>query len=156
MTLTRIIDWVSTWSEENFESSSDPSSRTVNEPGVRAAALGDGDALLVSDEGEGVGDAMVPTCPVASHASFAAGRKYARLPAIADRTTAKTARVAVRVALRRPRDLRARRPGRVPSGTGQHSSQTARLALLTSCLRVLISGAKGRSVMLLLARRAPR
>src|SRR3989442_14774930 len=102
MTLTRIIDWVSTWSEENFESSSDPSSRTVNEPGVRAAALGDGDALLVPDEGDGVGDAMVTTCPVASPASFAAGSKYASLPAIADRRTAKTPRVAGRGTVTRP------------------------------------------------------
>ena len=75
MTLTRIIDCVSTWSAENFESSSDPSRRTVNAPcPCRFAGVGEGedaDVLL----GNGVGDATLTTCPVASQASFAAGRK---------------------------------------------------------------------------------
>ncbi len=52
-TLTRIIDWVRTWSALNFESSSEPSSSTVKAPGTE---LGD-------DEGEGevkieVGDGL--------------------------------------------------------------------------------------------------
>ena len=74
MTLTRIIDCVSTWSAENFESSSDPSSRTVNAPcPCRFAGVGIGEDGAVL--GKGVGDAMLTTCPVASQASLAAGRK---------------------------------------------------------------------------------
>jgi hypothetical protein len=129
MTLTRIIDCVSTWSAENFESSSDPSRRTVNAPcPCRFAGVGVGDeadALL----GDGVGDAMLTTCPVASQASLAAGRKYARLPAIAEMNTAKTARTAVRVILRRLREALARRPGLIPSGTGEQSSAKAGTSL---------------------------
>jgi hypothetical protein len=109
MTLTRIIDCVRTCSAENFESSSDPSSRTVNAPCGWAMGLGDGDVSTLV--GDGVGEAMLTTCPVASQASLAAGRKYAKLPAIAERPTAKTARTAVRVILRRLREALARRPG---------------------------------------------
>src|SRR5713226_7453145 len=43
-TRTRIIDCVSTWSAENLESSSDPSSKTVKAPGC-TRGLGDGDDL---------------------------------------------------------------------------------------------------------------
>src|SRR5260370_12411762 len=98
ITLTRIIDCVSTWSEENFESSSDPSSSTVNAPCGWATGLGDGEVSALV--GDGVGEAILTTCPVASQASLAAGRKYARLPAIAERPTAKTATTAVRGILR--------------------------------------------------------
>jgi hypothetical protein len=68
---------------------------------------------------------MLTTCPVASKASLAAGRKYAKLPAIAERNTAKTARTAVRVILRRLREALARRPGWSPSGTGEQSNAKA-------------------------------
>jgi hypothetical protein len=76
-----------------------------------------------------VGDAMLMTCPVASQASLAAGRKYAKLPAIADRPIATMARAAVRTMLRRLREALARRPGLIPSGTGQHSRPMACAAL---------------------------
>src|SRR5260370_7000268 len=84
MTLTRIIDCVRTWSDENFESSSEPSSKTVKAPGVWTTGLGEGDG----DEsalGDGLGDAMLMTCPVASQASLAAGRKSPTLPPITAR-----------------------------------------------------------------------
>jgi hypothetical protein len=60
MTRTKIIDCVSTWSELNFESSSDPSNSTVNAPGTCATALGEGDVSSVGD-GEGPGDGTVTT-----------------------------------------------------------------------------------------------
>ena len=110
ITRTRIIDWVSTWSAENLESSSEPSSNTVKAPFGWAATgvgVGEEDEML----GEGVGDAMATTWPVASHASFAAGRKYAKLPAIADKPRATMTRAAVREMLRRLREALARRPG---------------------------------------------
>src|SRR6266849_3561381 len=116
-TRTRIIDCVSTWSAENLESSSEPSSKTVKAPGcTRGLGDGDGDGAF----GDGVGDATVTTCPVASQASLAAGRKYAKLPAIADRPIAKMARAAVRVGLRRLREALARRPVFFSSVRGQH------------------------------------
>ena len=81
--------------------------------------MGVGDAAVLL--GEGVGEARLMTWPVASQASLAEGRKYARLPAIADRAIAKMASAAVRTMLRRLREALARRPGLIPSGTGQHS-----------------------------------
>jgi hypothetical protein len=83
---------------------------------------GDEGAVLL---GEGDGEAMVMTWLVASQASLAAGKKYAKLPAIADRPMAKMARAAVRTMLRRLREALARRPGLIPSGTGQHSRPMA-------------------------------
>src|SRR5438445_13594979 len=68
---------------------------------------------------------MLTTWPVASHASFAEGRKYAKVPAIADSAIANTARTAVRVILRRLREALARRPGRIPI-TGKQSSERVR------------------------------
>ena len=118
-TRTRIIDWVSTWSELNFESSSDPSSRIVNAPVMGAAvAVGelDGDASWL---GDGV---TCWTWPSDSIASCAAGTKYAMPPATADMKMAKTTIRLVRKGLRRRRDALARCPGLKPSGTGTHST----------------------------------
>ena len=89
---------------------------------------GDGDATAVL-LGEGDGEAMLITWPVASQANLAAGRKYAKLPAIADKPMAKMARAAVRTMLRRLREALARRPGLIPSDTGPHSRRMACTAL---------------------------
>src|SRR5579864_1014873 len=67
-TLTRIIDWVNTRSPMNFESSSEPSSSTVNAP-VTGTAVAEGEV-----EGTGersvLGDGVTwSTCPVDSIAS---------------------------------------------------------------------------------------
>src|SRR5450759_1328208 len=126
-TRTRIIDWVSTWSELNFESSSDPRRRTVNAPCETAIGDAEGEGenrMLVGD-----GEAMVTAWPVSWSAVAAAGRKYANPPATAERATASTTRVMVVKGLRRPRDLRARCPGLIPSGTGKHSTPGCGLAL---------------------------
>src|SRR5450759_3996827 len=90
-TRTRIIDWVSTWSELNFESSSDPSRRTVNAPCETASGDGEFEGenrMLVGD-----GDATATAWPVSWSAVAAAGRKYANPPATAERATASTTRV---------------------------------------------------------------
>src|ERR1700674_1570159 len=127
LTLTRIIDWVSTWSPMNLESLSEPSSKTVNAPGVWVAIDGVGDPSRPVDDG--VGDGTATAWPVASRASATAGRKYAKPPAALDSTTAATARERMRKGLRRPREARARRPGRYPSSTGVNSIPTAGAAL---------------------------
>src|SRR4029077_4086627 len=123
-TRTRIIDCVSTWSAKNLESSSEPRSRTVNASLGWGRRLGEGDDDTVGDA-VGDGDARLIPWPVESQASLAAGRKYAKLPAIAERTMAKMARAAVRTMLRRLREALARRPGLIPSDTGPHSRPMA-------------------------------
>src|SRR5260370_24908268 len=122
-TRTRIIDCVSTWSAKNLESSSEPRSRTVNASLGWGRRLGEGDAVALGD-GVGDGEAMAMTWPVASKASLAAGRKYAKLPAIADRAMAKMARAAVRTMLSRLREALAPRPGLLPRDTGHHCRAT--------------------------------
>ena len=62
MTLTRIIDWVSTWSPRNFESSSDPSSSTVKAPTCWGEL---GDEVGEKSRPDGEGDAISTTWPVA-------------------------------------------------------------------------------------------
>src|SRR5216683_6842726 len=115
-TRTRIIDWVSTWSPPNLESSSDPSSSTVNAPVIGCTdgadeGLGDVNRSV----GEGVGTRM--TCPVESSASCAAGMKYEIPPATDDSTMASTTRKLVRSGLSRRRDALMRRPALKPRGT---------------------------------------
>src|SRR5712691_3189607 len=116
-----IIDWVSTWSPLNFESLSEPRSKTVKAPGGR----GVGEGAPVEIDGEGVGVGKTATLFVASMASWIAGKKYAKPPAALDRATAMTAMERIRRGLRRPCEARARRPGRWPSSTGVNSSPTA-------------------------------
>src|ERR1700730_7054646 len=100
MTRTRIIDWVRTWSALNFESSSDPSKRTVNGPhGVTGIVDGEGEKRRQVGDGDG----MFTTCPVAWIAVAAAGMKYAKPPATAESAIARAATVMVRRGLRRPR-----------------------------------------------------
>src|SRR5579859_2251478 len=103
LTRTRIIDCVSTWSALNLESSSEPSNRTVNAV-PKGVGLGVGIRL-------GEGDGTLTTCPVASNAVFAAGKKYARAPAKLDMITATTAIARIRKGFGRRREARARRPG---------------------------------------------
>src|SRR5438552_14987006 len=94
-TLTRIIDWVRTWSELKFESSSEPSNNTVNAP-VTGDAVGNDDADGVGENsrlGEGV---TLITWLVALIAISAAGMKYARPPASPDITRASRRRKLVR------------------------------------------------------------
>src|SRR5215472_12863658 len=119
MTLTRIIDCVSTWSPANLESSSEPSSRTVNAP-VIGAADGDceGSGEVSRPVGVGVGTRI--TWPVESRASWAAGRKYARPPATEESTMASRTRKLVRSGLSRRRDALLRCPGLNPRSTGEH------------------------------------
>src|SRR5690348_2045696 len=117
-TRTRIIDCVSTWSELNLESSSEPRSSTVNAPVMGAGegeGLGDGEARR--SVGEGVGTRI--TCPVESSASCAAGMKYAIPPATDESTMASTTRKLVRRGLSRRREALMRRPGLMPRGTGE-------------------------------------
>ena len=72
-TRTKIMDCVNTWSALNFESSSEPSNKTVNAPGME---VGDGDCGGgVNKRSVGDGDGTVITWPVDSMASRAAGRK---------------------------------------------------------------------------------
>src|SRR6266550_7171395 len=73
-TRTKIIDWVSTWSPMNLESSSEPRSRTVKAPVIGATVA------AADDDGEG--ESSVPgdgvtwiTWPVDSIANCAAGMK---------------------------------------------------------------------------------
>src|SRR6266550_4456129 len=73
LNLTRIIDWVSSWSPMNLVSLSEPRRRTVKAPGVRGDGLAVGPIEL---SGVGVGEGMSTTL-VASYASWMAGRKYA-------------------------------------------------------------------------------
>src|SRR5579864_5215298 len=82
MTRTRIIDWVSTWSELNLESSSDPSSSTVKAP--TWAGLGEGDGVGEVKKVLGEGDGTTTFTPVDWNARFAAGTKYANPPDPAD------------------------------------------------------------------------
>src|SRR2546422_8921075 len=119
MTRIRIIDWVRTWSELNLESSSEPSSSTVNAPLTAAAdvAEGDGEKSML---GEGV---TWITWPVASRAVCAAGMKYAMPPATDDIAMARRTRTVVRNGLSRRRDALTRCPGLEPRGTGLHSSR---------------------------------
>ena len=63
----------------------------------------------------GVGDGTSTTWPVASNASARAGMKYAKPPEATDNAMAVTARVRIRKGLSRPREARARWPGRLPS-----------------------------------------
>ena len=63
---TTIIDWVSTCSPLNFESLSEPSSKTVKAPGGRT---GVGVVVPVEIDGEGVGVGKTTTWLVASKAS---------------------------------------------------------------------------------------
>ena len=105
---TMIIDWVRTWSPVNLESLSEPSSKTVNEPGVRGVGLVDG---VVTPVGEGVGVGITTAWLVASRASAKAGRKYAKPPDATERATAVTANVRMRKGLKRPCERRARWPG---------------------------------------------
>src|SRR5581483_10196660 len=78
-TRTRIIDWVSTRSPENFESSSEPRRRTVKAPEVATvgAELALGVGLKRIEVGDGDGRSI--EAPEALKAIMAAGRKYARL-----------------------------------------------------------------------------
>src|SRR5260370_28379637 len=116
-TRTRIIDWVRTWSAENFESSSEPRSRTVNAPCCETGlgdAEGEGEKRVASGEGEGT----TAGTPVSWSAVAAAGKKEANPPATAQRATASTARVMVVKRLRRPPRARARCPRLLPSRPG--------------------------------------
>jgi hypothetical protein len=117
MTRIKIIDWVRTWSELNLESSSEPSSSTVNAP---VTALADEGADAVGEKsmlGEGV---TWITWPVASRAVWAAGMKYAMPPATDDIAMARRTRQMVRNGLSRRRDALTRCPGLEPKGTGLH------------------------------------
>jgi len=78
ITRRRIIDWVRTWSGENFESSSEPRRRTVNAPCETGAVEGDGEGenRMLIGEGEGT----LTAWPVSWSAVAAAGRKYANHP----------------------------------------------------------------------------
>src|SRR5438270_7366677 len=122
MTRTRIIDCVSTCSLKNFESSSEPSRRTVNAP--CCWGVGFSDASGLNSEGSDEGDGMAIGLLIASYAVTTAGRKYAKPPDEAASATATTARTRVRIGFRRLREALARRPGRKPS-TGVHSSPGA-------------------------------
>src|SRR5260370_19884971 len=116
-TRTRIIDWVRTWSAENFESSSEPRSRTVNAPCCETGlgdAEGEGEKRVASGEGEGT----TAGTPVSWSALAAAGKKEANPPPTAERAAARTARVMVVKRVRRPRRARAAGPGLITSRTG--------------------------------------
>src|SRR2546421_13090089 len=120
MTLTRIIDWVRTWSALNLESSSEPSSSTVKAP-VTGLAEGAVDGVGVKSR---LGDGVTwITWPVASRAVCAAGMKYAMPPATDDIAMARRTRTVVRNGLSRRRDALTRCPGLEPRGTGLHSSR---------------------------------
>src|SRR5260370_40314144 len=78
-TRTRIIDWVRTWSAENFESSSEPRSRTVNAPCCETGlgdAEGEGEKRVASGEGGGTTGGT----PVPWSAGAAAGEEEADPP----------------------------------------------------------------------------
>src|SRR5260370_12455431 len=116
-TRTRIIDWVRTWSAENFESSSEPRSRTVNAPCCETGlgdAEGEGEKRVASGEGEGT----TAGTPVSWSAVAAAGKKEANPPPTAGRAAASTARELVGKRTKRPRQARARRPRLIASGHG--------------------------------------
>jgi hypothetical protein len=53
VTRTRIIDWVRNWPLSNFESSSEPRSKTVKAPGVTGLGVGDGENRISAGDGEG-------------------------------------------------------------------------------------------------------
>src|SRR5260370_37855419 len=102
-TRTRIIDWVRTWSAENFESSSEPRSRTVNAPCCETGlgdAEGEGEKRVASGEGEGT----TAGTPVSWSAVAAAGKKEAHPPATPERGAARTDTVVVVHKRRRTRD----------------------------------------------------
>src|SRR6266550_6310747 len=126
-TRTRIIDCVRTWSALNFESSSEPSRRTVNAPvtALGEGFCGDGDSKM--SVGEGVGTVM--TWPADSIANCAAGRKYASPPATDERVMASKTRKLVRSGLSRRREALMRCPGLRPRGTGEHSRPWGGIAL---------------------------
>jgi hypothetical protein len=71
--------------------------------------------MLVGD-----GEGTLTTCPVSWIAVAAAGMKYAKPPATAEREKASATRTRLRKGLRRLRDARARCPGLIPNGTGDH------------------------------------
>src|SRR5450759_1533240 len=125
-TRMRIIDCVRTWSEVNFESSSEPRSRTVKAPCCPTAlGEGDGEKRMPAADGEGIWT----VCAVELKATRAAGIKYAKPPATAETAMASTARVSMVRGLRRPRDLRARCPGLIPSGKGKDCTRRSGSAL---------------------------
>src|SRR5260370_41868686 len=104
-TRTRIIDWVRTWSAENFESSSEPRSRTVKAPCCETGLVdgeGDGEKRVASGEGEGTTAAT----PVSWSAVAPAGEKKGNPPAPPARATARTTKG---VGGKRPQRPRARR-----------------------------------------------
>src|SRR2546428_11388214 len=108
VTRIRIIDCVRTWSELNLESSSEPSSRTVNAPVTAAGA----------DVAEGVGEKSMLgggvtwiTWPGASRAGCAAGVKYALPPPTDDIAMARRTRTGGRNGLSRRRGALTRGPG---------------------------------------------